>query len=121
MAILFSDIEAAVRTDLSQTASGIVDSDTVSRYCREVYHELIHTKPDLQTVFNSDGTITDLPDTLADTASSFPDSLDSRRVAILAGVRARFTKVFLTSDTQIARFKLDDNEFNTEQGVTKPR
>jgi hypothetical protein len=118
MAILFTEVEQMVRTDLDQTAAAQISPDDFARYCREVYHELLHTKPDLQSVFNATtGAITDLPGTIDPAASAFPDALDNRLLAILAGVRARVTKRFLTSDPQIARYKIENTEFNAEQGI----
>ena len=123
MAIQFQDVERAVRIDLDVASSSTVSPQTINRFCVEVYHELIHTKPDLQTVFDpATGNITDLPENLDyNTATEFPDSMDGRWVSILAGVKARVVKQFLTTDAQVARYKIEAGDFLTEQGVTKPR
>jgi hypothetical protein len=118
MAILFSDVERWVRVDLDQTASASIATVDVYRYCREVYHELLHSKSDLQSVVDlTTGAITDLPGELTENDEQYPDALDNRLHAIMAGVRARITKRFLTSDPQIARLKVEYNEFYAEQGV----
>ena len=122
MAYAFADAIIDASADLIMSGSASIDQQVAERYCREVYHELIHSKPDLQSSFDpATGIITDLPESLPNTAITFPDQMDNRRVPILALLRAKLTKQFLTSDTQIARFKIDAAEFNEEQGVTKPR
>jgi len=123
MAIQFEDVGRAALADLDLQYNQVLTATIITRYCCEVYHELLHTKPDLQTVFDPiAGGITDLPDYITpDTATEFPDSLDGRWVAILAGVKARIIKQFLTTDAQVARFRIEDGAFDVEQGVTKPR
>ncbi len=118
MAIQFADVEQWVRADLDQTSSASISPEDVYRYCREVYHEILHSKPDLQSTFNSTtGAITDLAGSLDPSATEFPASFDNRLHAIMAGVRARMTKRFMASAEQQARYKVETAEFYAEQGV----
>ena len=122
MAYAFNDAVNDALADLVLSNTGSVGPEVGARYCREVYHELLHSKPDLASTFDeTSGEVATQPEVLPDDAQSFPDFLDTRKVAILALLRAKFTKLYLTSDAQVKRFGIDSDEFNQEQGLTKPR
>ena len=114
-AITFSSVADNIRVDLPACAA----SDTeITRYCKLVWHEMIHTYPALQRYFNeSTGAIQELPDVAPETAAAFPVTMDDRRIAIEAKVRALCDVRSALKPEQLARLKVDEGVFAEEQGI----
>lgn len=115
MAITFQSVIENVRADCPVCTA---TDDDLMRYCRLAWHEIFHTNPRLRRVFDpATGAITEAPEDAPDTATEFPDVLDSRRIPIEALVRSYVTFKSKMEDAQVRRFKIDTDTFNQEQGI----
>ena len=113
--ITFADVEANVRIDIPACSAEHPD---FVRYCQKAWHEIIHTYPGLQRYFDPvAGTITQIPEDAPDDAEAFPITMNGRRIPIEALVRSLVDYRSALKPEQLARLKVDDSIFNSEQGI----
>ena len=113
--ITFASVADNVRIDLPACVAA---DDDITRYCKLAWHELIHTYPALQRYFNpTDGTITPIPENAPDDADAFAITLDGRRIPIEAYIRSLIDVRSALKQEQLARIKIDNATFESEQGI----